>query len=137
MVKPELTAIPVKRPEKFEFIRVHPDPEYRCGPVSFITIGRSEFYIVPPAFRKSLKPREYWIGQIFLAVNRLEKPFLWMVKLQSPTGRISDWYTSEMECAERAMRDWHPTKMPASTPSFLQKTSSKNRYGQLNRSQNY
>jgi hypothetical protein len=55
-VKPELTVIPVRKPEKFEFVRVHPDPEYRCGPVSFITLGRGEFYIVPPGFRKNLRP---------------------------------------------------------------------------------
>ena len=105
-VKPELTALPVRRPGKFEFVQVHPDPAYRLGPVCFIALGRDDYYIVPPNFRKNLKAREYWIGQIFLATNRLEKPFLWIVKLQNPAGRTSDWYTSDLECAERAMRNW-------------------------------
>ena len=85
-VKPELTALPVRRPGKFEFVQVHPDPAYRLGPISFIALGRDDYYIVPPNFEE-LKAREYWIGQIFLATNRLEKPFLWIVKLQTPAGR--------------------------------------------------
>jgi hypothetical protein len=106
-VKPELTSLPVRKPEKFEFIRVCPDPDFRFGPISFIEIKRSrEYYLVPPQFKGNLAPREYWIGYVFLATNTLEKPFLWIVKLQSATGRVSDWYTSELECAERAMKEW-------------------------------
>jgi hypothetical protein len=77
------------------------------GPVPFIALKQSkEFYVVAPELRKELRPREYWYGTVFLATNRLEKPFLWIVTMQSPTGRISDWYTSAMECAERAMHEW-------------------------------
>jgi hypothetical protein len=107
VVKASLTAIPIRKPEQLEFIRVHPDPEYRMGPVPFISLKRSgEYYLVLPALRSSLRPREYWIGEIFLATNRLAKPFFWITTIQSPTGRISDWYNSATECAERAMHDW-------------------------------
>jgi hypothetical protein len=107
VVKTLLTAVPVRKPRSLEFIRVHPDPSYRMGPVPFIALKDSqEYYLVQPAMRKALRPREYWIGEIFLATNRLDKPFFWIVTIQSPTGRTSDWYTSAIECAERAMNEW-------------------------------
>jgi hypothetical protein len=107
VAKTVLTSIPIRRPEQLEFIRVHPDPEYRMGPVSFIALKQSrEYYLVTPALRSELRPREYWIGEIFLATNRLSRPFFWVVTTQSPTGRISDWYTSALDCAERAMHQW-------------------------------
>ena len=105
-VKAELTEIPVRKPDKFEFIRVHPDPACRCNPVAFISLRGSGFYIVPPSFRKNLRPREYYLGTLFLVTTRLEKPFLWIVTTQSPTGKVCDWYTSALECAERAMKAW-------------------------------
>jgi hypothetical protein len=98
------TNISVRKPAQLEFVRVHPGKDYRMGPVPFIALKQSkEFYIVDPALCGELRHREYWIGTVFLATNRLEKPFLWIVTTQSPTGRISDWYTSSLECAERAM----------------------------------
>jgi len=102
-----LTAIPIRKPEPLEFIRVHPDPEYRMAPVSFIALKLSrEYYLVPPDLRRELRPREYWIGEIFLTTNRLDKPFFWIVTIQSPTGRVSDWYNSALDCAEMAMHQW-------------------------------
>src|SRR5262249_18490126 len=99
-VKTVLTAIPIRKPYQQEFIRVHPSPDYRGGPVFFINLKQnSEFYLVSPELQRELRPREYWLGHIFLATNRLGKPFLWIVTAQSPTGRVSDWYTSALECA--------------------------------------
>ena len=107
VAKTVLTAIPIRKPEPLEFIRVHPDPEYRMGPVSFIALKQNrEYYLVTPALRSELRLREYWIGHIFLATNRLDKPFFWIVTTQSPTGRVSDWYTSALECVDRAMKEW-------------------------------
>lgn len=107
VVKTALTAVPIRKPEALEFIRVHPDPMYRMGPVPFIALKKSrEYYLVVPALKRDLKPREYWIGEIFLATTRLDKPFFWIATIQSPTGRVSDWYNSGIECAERAMHEW-------------------------------
>jgi hypothetical protein len=107
LVKTVMANVSVRPPQRLEFFRVHPAPDYRMGPICFISLDQNkEFYIVDPALRGELRPREYWIGTVFLATNRLEKPFLWLVTTQSPTGRISDWYTSKLECAERAMTEW-------------------------------
>jgi hypothetical protein len=107
VAKTILTALPIRKPEPLEFIRVHSDPNYRFGPVPFINLKQNrEYYLVTPGLRPDLRPREYWIGQIFLATNRQSKPFFWIITVQSPTGRISDWYNSALDCAERAMTQW-------------------------------
>lgn|SRR5262249_12121775 len=107
VVKTVLTAIPIRKPEPLEFIRVHPGEDYRMGPVSFINLKQNrEFYLVTPELRFELRPREYWFGIIFLATNRLDRPFFWIVTTQSPTGRVNDWYTSVQDVAETAMHQW-------------------------------
>ena len=106
-VKAELTSIPIKKPDSQDFFRVHPDPAYRLSPLAFIELKKnSEYYIVAPEIRKYLKPREYWLGTLFLCVNRYEKLFFWLIKTQSPLGQVSDWYLSALGCAERAMEHW-------------------------------
>jgi hypothetical protein len=105
--KKVLTVIPVRRPGTNEFFRVHPDPAYSLSPVYFINLKQNrEYYIVAPGLRSQLRPKEYSIGQLFLAIDRLDNPFFWLVTTQSPTGRVSEWYLSSLECALRAKPDW-------------------------------
>jgi len=106
-VKTALTAIAIRSPDPTDFIRVHPDPSYRFGPVPFIGFKQNkEYYLVKKELRTQLRLREYKMGQIFLATNRFAKPFFWIVTTQSSTGRVLDWYTSALECAQRAMNEW-------------------------------
>ena len=58
--KTALTAISIRRPAALEFVRVHPDEDYRVSPVYFINLKQSrEFYLVDPALKPQLRPREY------------------------------------------------------------------------------
>jgi hypothetical protein len=107
VAKTVLTAIGIRRPSRLEFIRTHPSPDYRLVPVYFITLQESrEYYLVDPKLKVHLRPREYSKGALFLATNRYDRPFFWLVTTQSSTGRISDWYTSALECEERARYEW-------------------------------
>jgi hypothetical protein len=106
-VKPVLLSIPIRRPDRLEFIRVRAGEEFRVGPVPFIELrGPQEIYLVDPRFKPELRPKEYWVGMIYLAITQYDKPFLWATKLQSPTGKTSSWYDSAQDCAEQAMREW-------------------------------
>jgi hypothetical protein len=105
VAKTVLTAVPIRRPAPLEWVRVHRDPNYRVGPVPFVHLGR-EFYLVDPLLRPQLRPLESRFGEVFLAINRLEHPFFWIVTLQSSIGKVSDWYTSAYECALIAMDRW-------------------------------
>jgi hypothetical protein len=48
-VKRLLTTVPVRKPHRQEFVRVHPAPEYRLTPAAIIELqGERETYLVPP-----------------------------------------------------------------------------------------
>src|SRR5262249_14416305 len=103
VVKTALTAIAIRRPHPLEFIRTHPDPTYQEGPVRFINLKENrEYYLVVPKLYRELRPREYSIGYIFLATNRMERPFFWIITTESATGRVLDWYKSELTCERLA-----------------------------------
>ena len=40
-VKKLLTTVPVRKPNRQEFVRVHPDPAYRLTPAAIIEVRRS------------------------------------------------------------------------------------------------
>jgi hypothetical protein len=48
-VKKLLVILKVRRPGKQEWVRVHPDPEYRLGPVGLIELeAEREWYLTTP-----------------------------------------------------------------------------------------
>jgi hypothetical protein len=107
VAKTALNSIAIRKPDRLEFFRIHPDPEYRMGPVPFISLKQSrEYYLVEPPLHHKLRPLEYWIGYIFLAINREGRPFFWIVPTQSPTGRVSDWYNSALDAVDLAKHSW-------------------------------
>jgi hypothetical protein len=107
VAKTLLTTISIRRPEPLEFFRIRSGEDFRMGPVPFINLKQNrEYYLVKQKVLPYLQAREYWYGTIFLATNRLDKPFFWIVTTQSPTGRVSDWYLSALECADRAQEHW-------------------------------
>jgi hypothetical protein len=107
LVKPVLVNIPLRKPRPLEFFRVHPGEDYRFGPILMTQpLGSREFFVVSSELRTHLRPREYWIAEIVLAINTQAEVFLWPLKLRSPLGRISDWSISALECVERAQTDW-------------------------------
>jgi hypothetical protein len=101
-----LTTVPVKKPGKQDFIRVHPNAEYRL-PVALIELREErETYLILPGFAHELDENDFFTATIHLAINRQKVLFLWPVRLPSPTGRVSLWHVSAAEAAERAMKGW-------------------------------
>ena len=48
-VKKLLTTVPVRKPNKQDFVRVHPDPAYRLTPTAIIELNEDrEIYLVTP-----------------------------------------------------------------------------------------
>jgi hypothetical protein len=101
-----LTTVPVKKPGKQDFVRVHPDEEYRLTVALIELREERETYIVMPGFAHELNEGDFFTATIYLAVNRQKVLFLWPVRLPSPDGRVSLWHVSTAEAAERAMTDW-------------------------------
>jgi hypothetical protein len=101
-----LTTIPIRKPGKQDFVRVHPNEKY-CLTAALIELKDDrEIYIVLPNFAPSLSESEYFIATLYLCMNRQKVLTFWPVKLPGPDGRQMAWHTSGADAAERAMKSW-------------------------------
>jgi hypothetical protein len=105
-VKKLLTTVPVRKPNRQDFVRVHPDPRYRLTPAAIIEIKEDrEAYLVTPDMAQVL-PGEFVIVTLYTTITRQGTLHLWPVKLPTPEGRQNEWHRSAGEAAERAMKKW-------------------------------
>ena len=105
-VKKLLTTVPVRKPNRQDFVRVHPDPAYRLTPAAIIELKEDrEVYLVTPAMAMEL-PGEFAAVTLFTTVNRQGVLHLWPVKLPGPDGKHNEWHRSSAEAAELAMDRW-------------------------------
>jgi hypothetical protein len=105
-VKKLLTTVPVRKPNRQDFVRVHPAPEYRLTPAAIIEVKEDrEVYLVTPNMAQAL-PGEFSTVTLFTTINRQGTLHLWPVKLPNPEGRHNEWHRSAAEGAERAQKKW-------------------------------
>jgi hypothetical protein len=103
-VKKLLTNVPVRKPSPQDFVRVHPDPAFRCDfPVIELKDDREE-YIVEGHLDELAG--EVVSKTLYTAINRQGTVFLWPVRLPTPEGKDMDWWRSAREAAERATQSW-------------------------------
>jgi hypothetical protein len=101
-----LTTVPVRKPHKQEFIRVHPAESYRLNAALVELHDERETYLVLPRLISELREGEYFVATLYLCVNRQKVLSVWPVKMPNPDGRQSAWHTSAADAAERAMKTW-------------------------------
>jgi hypothetical protein len=105
-VKKLLLTVPVRKPHKQEFVRVHQDQEYRLTPAAIIELRQDrEVYLVTTEMASAI-PDELTPVTLFTAVTRQGTVFLWPVRLPGIDGKSNEWHRSAAEAAERAMRRW-------------------------------
>ena len=104
-VKKALITIPVKKPSRQDFIRVHPSAAFRL-PVAIIELrdDRETFLVLPDVAREI--PGEYTTVTMHTCINRQGVVFLWPVRLPGSDGRQLEWHRSAAEAAEMAMKRW-------------------------------
>ena len=106
-VKKALLTVPVRKPAREWFIRVHPHPDYRLQTALLELKEAGETYLVSQdlwselAGESTLSPRT-----LFTAVNRQGVLFLWPVRLPGADGRHDAWSKSALEAAEMAQTKW-------------------------------
>jgi hypothetical protein len=101
-----LTTVPVKKPHRQEFIRVHPDGDKRML-AALITLEEDrETFLVLPTFVPEVDPQFYTIATLFLTINRSKVVYLWPVKTPGQNGKTLEWHTSALAGAEHAMKCW-------------------------------
>src|SRR5258708_35650541 len=105
-VKKLLTTIPVRKPNRQDFVRVHDDPRYRLTPAAIIEVKEDrEVYLVTPEMAQALLG-EFSTATLHTAINRQGTLHIWPVKLPTAEGRQNEWHRSAADAAERAMKNW-------------------------------
>ena len=100
------TNIPVKKPGKKNFFRVHPDPSYRLYDVGVIEEEGGDVYLV----NADLALPDDVLGfishvNLLVAVTHHNKVFVWFFK-----NTDTSWASSALRVARRAQDEWIRTK---------------------------
>ncbi|MGA8958194.1 MAG: hypothetical protein WB503_22605 [Pseudolabrys sp.] len=105
-VKKHLVTVPVRKPNRQDFVRVHSHLEYRLTPAAIIEVKEDrEVYLVTPNIARELAG-EFTAATLFTTINRQGVLLLWPVKLPGPDGKHNEWHRSAAEAAELAMKGW-------------------------------
>lgn len=105
-VKPVFTTIPVRRPNKSEFVRVRAGADWRFEAGCFFDEEAEEIYLVAPCLH-SMLPGEVRPTTLLLTITRNSPvPFLWPIPLPGPDGRSCSWHETARDAAKLAERSW-------------------------------
>jgi hypothetical protein len=100
-----LTTVPVRKPNKQEFVRVHPDPDWQFSTRLLDDSQERETYLVDPKLWSVLES-DLNSFLLFTAINRQGVLFLWPARLPNEDRRASTWHQSALEAASHAMQEW-------------------------------
>ena len=107
-VRELVVSVRFGKPSKEQFVRVHPDPAFRCtGGLIELKEDDGESFWVDPALWPYLA-EEPCFGRrlVVLAVTRQGLPFLWPLRLPGPDGKTPDWVSIPLEAAKAAETRW-------------------------------
>jgi hypothetical protein len=106
-VKKALLAVPVRKPDRSWFVRVHPEESYRLQTAVIELKENRETYLVAPALWPALAAEATFSPRVlFTAVNRQGVVFLWPVRLPGPDGKVDEWSRTALEAARCSMCHW-------------------------------
>jgi hypothetical protein len=106
-VKKALLTIPVRKPAKEWFVRVHPDVDYRVQTAVLELKEDRETYLVAPELQADLATEPtFSLRALFTAMTRQNVLFIWPVRLPDANGRIDEWSRSSLEGAQMAQSRW-------------------------------
>jgi hypothetical protein len=106
-VKKALLTVPVRKPDRAWFVRVHPCDDYTLQTAVVELKEDRETYLVAPdlwpclAGESTFSPRA-----LFTAMNRQGVLFLWPVRLPGADGKVDSWSQSALEAANMARKTW-------------------------------
>jgi hypothetical protein len=106
-VKKALLTVPVRKPAKEWFIRVHPDMDYRIETAVVELKEEREIYLVDPGLWDALAGEAtFGPRQLLTSINRQGTLFLWPIRLPGPDGKIDDWNRSALAAGKLAQGGW-------------------------------
>lgn len=104
-VKKALVHVPVRKPNRQEYLRTCADGDYRSSMAILELKEEREIYVVVPHVAAAL-PGETRIVEVRLCVTRAGNVSLWPVPLSSTDGRENAWHKTAREAAELAETQW-------------------------------
>ena len=105
-VKKAVTVIACSKPNRQQFVRVHPSEEYRMPTAMFTDEVNREAYLVQRDLWDELAGEiqpTYLFAGITKTTNNV---FLWPVRVPETDGRRNNWHVSMLRAAEMAMKKW-------------------------------
>lgn len=104
-VKKALTTIPVRKPNRQEFVRVHPNADFRIETAVLELKEERETYLVDPSLWTEV-PGELTPKVLFTTINRQGVLSLWPIRMPGEDGRLDFWNQSALEAADMAQKSW-------------------------------
>lgn len=106
-VQKVLATVPVKKPGKESWVRVHSESSY-CIETAVIELKEDrEIYLVSRDLWPELSAEAtFGPRAFFTAITRQGVLFLWPVRLPGPDGRLDAWSQSALEATTIAQRQW-------------------------------
>ena len=105
-VKKALVTVPIRKPGKSIFVRVHSDPAYSKDFWTLEYGDDRDLYLVLPHFAQEIEEGLLSRRTFFTAITRQGVLFLWAIKLPTEASRKTEWPVSERTAALQAMKAW-------------------------------
>jgi len=94
-----MSTVPVRKPGRQVWFRVHPDPGYWAKDVGLIQLkDDNEFFLIDPSLATELE-EFYQPYTLYTATTRNGAIFLWPVRTLGPDGKNNDCWRSAHEAA--------------------------------------
>jgi hypothetical protein len=104
-VKKAIVTIPVRKPNRHEFIRVRPGKKWRYDAAVLELKEEREIYLLDlplfSEFSNDLTPKIF-----FTTINRQNVLTLWPIRLPGEDGRLDQWNQSALRAAKMAETHW-------------------------------
>ena len=102
-VKKQLSTVPVRKPNKTQWVRVHPEKKMDA---KLLKYGEKDedLYFVEPELQAEVEQLAR-AHRLVLAIDRQGDPFLWPIVLPDENRRLN-WHLSALEAAQNAELEW-------------------------------
>jgi hypothetical protein len=106
-VQKALLSVPVRKPDKTWFVRVHPSSDYAIDTyVIELKEERENYLVAKPLWPELVGEANFSPRSLLTAINRQGVLFLWPVRLPGPDGKIDEWSRTAMEGAKMSRERW-------------------------------
>lgn len=103
-VEKKIISIPVRKPKKQEFVRIHHDDQYSIELALLVFDEDGEIYLVMPEVVPFLS--EAFRARVCLTINRQGVPFLWWTKPVKQDTPNQEWNRTALVAMNIAKERW-------------------------------